>query len=66
MEIRSDGALLFVLTPDGQIELKRGNWLHRVDIAETLRTGKPMVTRTYVGAEKLLTNVREHDKVSFN
>lgn len=66
MEIRSEGALLFVLTPDGQIELKRGDWLHRIDIAESLRTGKPVVTRTYVGAKCQLTRSLEHGRINCN
>lgn len=67
MEIRSHGTLLFVLTPEGQIECLRDGWLHIVDIPATLTAGTPCVTRRYVGkrkseqmfnkADEILTNV---------
>lgn len=66
LEIRSGGSLLFVLTPQGQVECLRDGWLHVVDIPATLTAGTPCVTRRYVGkrkeqmfnkTDKILTNV---------
>lgn len=63
IEVRSGGQLLFVLVPPGHIEYLRGGWLHRVDIAETLRTGRPVVSKTFVGAKDPLTNLDRYDTV---
>lgn len=52
LEIRSGGNLLFILTPQGQIECLRDGWLHIVDIPATLTAGTPCVTRRYVGKQK--------------
>lgn len=61
------GDLLFKLSPDGRsIELRRHGWVHVIDIAETLRTGRPSVSRRYVGKNKVLTNINTCDRVSRN
>lgn len=52
IEIRSGGNLLFMLTPQGQVEFFRDGWLHTVDIPATLTAGTPCVTRRYVGKRK--------------
>lgn len=67
VEVRSGGHLLCKVSPDGFIEVKRGDWLHRIDIAETLRTGQAVVTRVYAGgAGELLTRPLDCGKISRN
>jgi hypothetical protein len=57
IEIRSNDRLLFKVTPAGCVEYFKDGWLHTVDIAETLRTGKAVVTRSYVGKNHVLTKI---------
>lgn len=66
IEIRSEGKLLFKLTPDSKIELVRDGWLHEIDVAETLRTRQPVVNRSYVGKKNVLTKIDMCARLSHN
>lgn len=66
IDIRSGGRLLFKLTPDGKVEFLRDGWLHTVDIDETLRTGKPVVERSFIGKTNVLTKIDMCDKLHRN
>lgn len=66
IEVRSCGRLLFKVAPDGCVEYYSDGWLHTVDIAETLRTGKPVLTRSYVGKKDILTKIDMCDRISHN
>lgn len=64
MRIEGRGKLLFTLDKTGTVEILRDGWLFSVDIAETLRIGKPVVSKTYVGKSHILTSIDKCDKVS--
>lgn len=66
IEVRSGGHLLFKVTPAGKVEYLRDGWLHTVDINETLRTGKPAVTKCYVGKTHVLTKIDMCDRIRSN
>jgi hypothetical protein len=66
IEIRSNDRLLFKVTPAGCVEYFKDGWLHTVDIAETLRTGKAVVTRSYVGKTHILTRIDICDRIRSN
>ncbi len=63
IEIRSGGHLLFVLTPQGQVECLRDGWLHTIDVIATMTAGTPCVTRRYVG-KSILTRIDISDRVA--
>lgn len=63
MEIRSGGRLLFVLTPQGQVEYLRDGWLHTIDVIATMTAGTPCVTRRYVG-KRILTGIDISDRIA--